>query len=154
VNKTGESAREQPRCYRSRVDTLLVVALLVIPLALFSSLGSGLLGLPIALRLATLLPLVGIFCLVLWTLRSTYYTINESDLTVRSGPMRWVIALSQIESVTPTRDARSGPALSLDRLRICYGGGRQMLISPQDKESFIRDLERGLHRCLDAQATQ
>jgi len=133
---------------------LLVVALLVVPLALFSSLGSGLLGLPMALRLATLLPLVGLFCLVLWTMLSTYYTIDETDLTVRSGPMRWVIALSQIESVTPTRDARSGPALSLDRLRICYGGGRQMLISPQDKEAFIRDLERGLHHLLDAGSTR
>ena len=153
MNKTGEPAREQPRRYRSRVDTLLVVALLVIPLALFSSLGSGLLGLPIALRLATLVPLVGLFCLVLWTLLSTYYTIDERNLTVRSGPMRWVIALSQIESVTPTRDARSGPALSLDRLRICYGGGRQMLISPQDKEGFIRDLERGFHHLLGAEPT-
>lgn len=117
------------------------------------TLGSGLLGLPIALRLATLLPLIGLFCMVLWCLLATHYTIDANNLTVRSGPMRWVIALSQIESITPTRDARSGPALSLDRLRICYGGGRQVLISPQDKEAFIRDLERRLHRFLDAEPT-
>ena len=154
MNKTGEPVREQPRRYRSRVDALLIVALLGAPLALFMSLGSGLLGLPLTLRLATLLPLVGLFCLLAWTLLATHYTIDEYNLTVRSGPFRWVIALSQIESVTPTRDARSGPALSLDRLRICYGGGRQMLISPQEKEAFIRDLERRLHIVLDAEPTR
>jgi len=151
VNKTGEPARAQPRRYRSRVDALLIVALLGVPLALFMSLGSGLLGLPIGLRLATLLPLIVLFTLMLWSLLATHYTIDADNLTVRSGPMRWVIALSQIESVAPTRDARSGPALSLDRLRICYGGGRQILISPKDKEAFIRDLERGLHQALDAE---
>jgi len=152
VNKTGEPARQQPRRYRSRADALLVVALIGVPLALFTSLGSGLLGLPIATRLATLFPLIGIFCLVLWSMLATHYTIDATKLTVRSGPMRWVISLSQIESVTPTRDARSGPALSLDRLRICYGGGRQILISPQEKEAFIRDLERGVHEIVDAEA--
>lgn len=149
---TGEPVREQPRRYRSRVDALLVVALLGVPLALFMSIGSGLLGLPIVLRLATLLPLIALFCLVLWSMAATHYTIDTKNLTVRSGPIRWVIALSQIESVTPTRDARSGPALSLDRLRIRYAGGRQILISPQDKEAFIRDLERHLRQVLGVEA--
>jgi hypothetical protein len=64
---------------------------------------------------------------------------------VRSGPFRWTIALDDIHAVTPSRDLRSGPALSLDRLRIEYGPGREILISPRDQSGFLHDLE---HRRL------
>jgi hypothetical protein len=52
-----------------------------------------------------------------------------------------VIRLDEIESIVPTHDPRSSPALSLDRLRINYrrrGKLRAILISPADKEGFLR----------------
>jgi hypothetical protein len=38
------------------------------------------------------------------------------------------------------RDPGTGPALSLDRLRIEYGSGRALMISPAEKQRFLRDL--------------
>jgi hypothetical protein len=43
--------------------------------------------------------------------------------------------------VVPTRNPLSSPALSLDRLRIEYGQGRAIMISPADKGPFLRALE-------------
>jgi hypothetical protein len=35
----------------------------------------------------------------------------------------------------------TSPAFSLDRLRIEYGRGRWIMISPRDKDGFLRELE-------------
>ena len=70
-------------------------------------------------------------------LRSTYYVIDGDTLVIRSSFITWRIPIAQIRSITPTRSALSSPALSLDRLRIEYGGGKQILVSPQDKRRFI-----------------
>jgi len=150
MNKTDKQPRERPRSYRSRVDGLLALPLFVVPAALLVALGAGSPAVPSALRLTVLLPVVGVWGFALWVFLGTSYRIDANTLTVRSGPLCWVIALSEIESVTPTREARSGPALSLDRLRILYGGGRKMLISPRDKERFLRDLDRSRAQALGA----
>jgi len=144
VKSSGEPAHH----YRSKVDGLLIVVLAGVPLAVFMVFAAGLLALPVVARLAALLLVAGLFGLLLWTLLATQYSIDANTLTVRSGPFRWVIDLARIESVTATRDARSGPALSLDRLCICYDGGRQILISPLDQEAFLRNLEQSRRRCL------
>ncbi|MDQ3834865.1 MAG: PH domain-containing protein [Actinomycetota bacterium] len=72
-----------------------------------------------------------------------YYEITSSRLIVRSGIMRSNIPLSSIEEVRPTRNPLSAPAWSLDRLRIDYkkdGRVGFMLVSPEDKTQFMRDL--------------
>lgn len=43
--------------------------------------------------------------------------------------------------MAPTRGPLSSPALSLDRLRIEYGKRGVVLISPREKEAFVRALE-------------
>jgi len=62
-------------------------------------------------------------------------------LLVRSGPFRWRVPIADIVRITPTTNALSSPALSLDRLRIEYGRGSAIMISPRDKDQFLRDLE-------------
>jgi len=77
---------------------------------------------------------------LLSTFTSTYYRIEGDELLIRSGLFRWRVPIEAIESIEPTRDPWSSPALSLDRLRIHYrknGGGSDILISPDDKEGFI-----------------
>ena len=72
-----------------------------------------------------------------------YYKITSSHLIVRSGVLRTEIPLSSIEEVRSTRNPLSAPAWSLDRLRIDYrkaGWASFMLISPEDKARFMRDL--------------
>jgi hypothetical protein len=76
-----------------------------------------------------------------WICTTTRYDLSRQSLIVRSGPFRWSIPLADIKSVTPTRNPLSSPALSLDRLRIEYGQGRAIMISPSDKGAFVRALE-------------
>ena len=84
---------------------------------------------------------VGAVAFTVSILRSTYYTLKDDELLVRSGPFRWTIALEEIVSVTPSRTLLSGAALSLDRLIIQHGDSRHgTIISPEDKELFLRDL--------------
>lgn len=83
---------------------------------------------------------------VLAVLLTTYplnYEITGTELVARCGLMRWRVPLAGIEEVAPTRSAASAPAWSLDRLRVGYlKGGRPhaLLVSPTDKQAFMRDL--------------
>jgi len=128
------------KIYRSKVDTWLagaIVAAVVVVLIVGFSVVSGpvpakwLIGVPIIL-LGAVLPL--------WLLVSTNYRITDQNLLIRSGPFRWRIPIREIRSVRPTRNARSSPALSLDRLLITYGCGQSCMISPSDKEGFLDEL--------------
>lgn len=72
------------------------------------------------------------------------YEITASTLEIRSGLLlHYRIPLSSIVRVSPTRNPLSSPAWSLDRLRIDYlknGRKRAIMISPVDKENFLREL--------------
>jgi hypothetical protein len=80
---------------------------------------------------------------VLFTTYPLNYEITATELVARCGLMRWRVPLAMIEEVSPSRSALSAPAWSLDRLRIEYlkaGSPRTLLISPEDKKAFMRDL--------------
>jgi hypothetical protein len=133
------------RAYRSKVDgkiagvTVLTIAVLIVAGATMPDRNHD---------TAIVLHAVSLFCLALcvWTVLGTYYVIDATSLVVRSGPFHWTVALRDIRSVQATRDIRSGPALSFDRLRIEYGAGRVLLISPREKDAFLADLaRRGVH---------
>ena len=79
--------------------------------------------------------------LPIWLLLSTRYMLEPRQLRVQSGPFKWHIKVADITSITPSSNALSSPALSLDRLRIDYGSGRSLMISPRNKEQFLRDIE-------------
>jgi len=82
---------------------------------------------------------------MLWSFYGTSYTLGADQLLIRSGPFRFRVALGEITSVAPSRDPRSSPACSLDRLEIRYRGDQsRMLISPADKPAFLEAL---LRRC-------
>ena len=82
--------------------------------------------------------------LVLLLTHPLYYEITAAKLIVRCGVvMRKEILLSSIVAARPTRNPLSAPAWSLDRLQIDYkkeGGIGSVLISPQDKPGFLREL--------------
>ena len=83
-----------------------------------------------------------LFCALLSAiLRSTYYVVADGVLRIVSGPFRWKVAISDIVEITPTRNPLSSPALSLDRLKVTYGKRRYVLVSPADKEGFIKAIE-------------
>ena len=77
--------------------------------------------------------------LCLWVLYGTSYTFSGDRLLVRSGPFRWTVPLAEVEEVRPSHNVLSSPACSLDRLLVRYGR-RRLLISPDDREGFMREL--------------
>lgn len=124
--------------FPSKIDTWLGVILIGSALACAMTAGymlsqSG--RLEFAAALTVLLGSV----LPIWLMLTTNYTLTNSELVVRSGPFRWRVPIDQIRDVRPTRNPLSSPALSLDRIRIDYGR-RAIMISPRDKERFLREL--------------
>ena len=136
--------------FPSKVDGWLV-ALMAVPIGIsVAAATAALLAHP---PLPAGLIVVGVEVLVLglglWTFRSTLYQVTDREVIVRSGPFRWTIPISDVESVRPSRSPLSSPALSLDRLEIRYAGGRRLMISPKDREGFLIALvarSTGLHR--------
>jgi hypothetical protein len=134
----------EPAVFSSKVDAWLAVILIgaaVLTAGAVVSVGIGgswLSGLAISpmLLLTAVLPL--------WLVRSTYYVLDQTELRIHSGPFRWRVRLKDIRSVTRTRNPLSGPALSLDRLRIDYDRGKSIMISPADRDGFSAELERRL----------
>jgi hypothetical protein len=127
--------------FRSKVDRKMTAigfalpgaAVLAIGLSPTSSL--SMLWLPL-----TLTALVAVF--VLWVMLSTYYEFQGELLVAHSGPFSWRVPLQDITAVRESNSARSGPALSMDRLEITFGAGRVLLISPADKRGFLAALHR------------
>ncbi|MBL8365864.1 MAG: PH domain-containing protein [Comamonas sp.] len=128
--------------FTSRVDSWLiaigplaglaaaaVVAGVAVPPALQSGRAVDLLVPALVVVIALVLPM--------WLVLDTNYTFTAEELLVRSGPFRWRITLSEVREVSPSRSWISSPALSLDRLRIGYGAGRGILVSPREKQRFI-----------------
>ncbi len=95
----------------------------------------------IGIRLVTLFFIVLTPGLVGWVFWGTGYQVDETTLTIDSGPFHWRIPLHDIRAVTPSRALWSSPALSLDRLRIDYGEGRFILVSPLQRDAFIAALK-------------
>ncbi len=127
--------------YESERDALLVfvgfgavVVTAVCLLPLFSA------NVNSVIKVGTAGVLVLTVTLVVWVYLRTYYVVGAGVLEVRSGPFRWRIQIEQIHRVSPTRSPLSSPALSLNRLRIDYGKGKSILLSPERREDFIRDL--------------
>ena len=83
-----------------------------------------------------LIILVLVFALVLTIFLRTRYHVERKQLKIVSGPFRWTVPLAEITSVAETRNPLSSPALSLDRVRINYGKGRWVMVSPADKPGF------------------
>ena len=72
---------------------------------------------------------------------TTYYTVEGNTLNVKSSVLINIkIDITTIRKITETNNPLSSPALSLDRLWIDYGKNGAVMISPEDKEGFIRHI--------------
>ena len=79
---------------------------------------------------------------------NTYYLLEESKLHIQSGFCinKW-ISYKDIQSVKETEDPTASAGLSLDRIEIRYSTGNRILISPKDKNEFIKQLNQRLSQC-------
>lgn len=128
--------------FRSKIDLWLLLVFAVATafplLQAMEALRSGSNSLPHLLVSAML---GGFF---LWLLLSTKYTVTGDALVVQSGPFKWRIVKNEITKIVPSKSIISSPALSLDRLRIDYARGRNsILISPRDKDGFLKAVAAG-----------
>ena len=126
----------------SRYDTWLRIVLWVNNLMLIGSLAVLLVERSLMSIIVSLFVAV-ILAGVIWMQFSTYYRVDDDTLFVRCGPFHWTIPIASIETVTPTDDPTSGPALSLRRLRLEFRRGDardEIFISPEDREGFIEAL--------------
>jgi membrane protein YdbS with pleckstrin-like domain len=131
--------------YRTKVDTWLVAVLagaLMLPIAI------GVVGyLQTGASAAMWLPLgiAGLVVIIVCLLAvPTYYEVTPDRLLICSGFLRWEVPRADIVSITPTTNPLSSPAWSLDRLEITWtrqGSVRSILISPQRREEFLREMQ-------------
>jgi len=127
--------------YPSKIDTWLLATILGVPVISAAGLYPVVtMDAPRALAVALPTLLLGVG-LPLWLLFSTTYALDQEQLSIRCGPFKWQVPIRDIRAITPTRNPLSSPALSLDRLRIDYGSGGSVMISPNNKEQFLRDIE-------------
>lgn len=129
------------RRFRSKIDNWLLmlgavsVIAQVVSLAVFLRFEP-----PSAERLLIVVLMTLVMLLILSLFVRTHYTVTPDELRIASGPFTWRIRRSEIHSIEPSRALWSSPALSLDRLRIAYGDGKWILVSPDDKRGFLRAL--------------
>ena len=79
-----------------------------------------------------------------WPVVNTRYIVTQDHVIIHSMFLKWIILRSEIQSITPTNNPLSSPALSLDRLKIDYqkqGKNKSVLISPKNKQKFIEALQ-------------
>jgi len=127
--------------YKSKIDVwIALIILFVVVFSLISALQQLSAYSPYAKWNALIIAAAGMG-IPLWLLLATRYIITEDQLLVRSGPFRWRIPISEISGITSTYSPFSSPALSIRRLRIEYGDHKSVLISPRDRDNFIRQIE-------------
>jgi hypothetical protein len=127
-----------PKRFNSKIDRwllYLLIAVMVFEVVVMSAAASQADGpLEATVLVIAALAIVGLLGSMLI---GTHYTVDGNTLRIRCGPFRWQVPVDVIESVEPTRNPLSSPALSLDRLRIQYGK-RRILVSPADKAGFLK----------------
>ncbi|WP_149240036.1 PH domain-containing protein [Dyadobacter sp. 32] len=122
------------KIFRSRVDLLLFWPYLVyLVLVLILTLVSGswymlpLLGMPVGVILAQYF--------------STSYTISDNGrleiVSHRVPGRKKVIDIRSITAVDAKRNSLPAPALSKERLHICFSPSEEIYISPSESEDFV-----------------
>ena len=126
--------------YKSKMDTWLLV--IVVSAMTMSVLGTvfAIVVSPAAWWIAAVTLPLGIG-LPIWLFLGTSYTVAAHELLIKGGPLKWRVPIADITGITATSNPISSPALSLDRLRIDYGRGKSVMISPRDKTALIEQIE-------------
>lgn len=138
--------------FRSKVDGGFTLAALAMPcvalLALFTARPADrLIWIPVGMVLLAAV-------LVCWIFVATGYEIGGDELVVRCGPFTWRVPLAEVTDVRESKSTRSGPALSMDRVEIVYGGGRVLILSPADKARFMATLSLHVEKARGRASTE
>lgn len=137
--------------YRSAVDRWLAL-LLIFPIVAAVAVGIVLIAMQrpgdasiMFVAAAATLAVTGIFTV------PCRYTLLQDALSIRCGLICYQIAYESIRSVKPGWTLRSAPALSLRRV-IVATSDRDHILSPVDRDGFVRDLNSRLSSRTPASA--
>lgn len=88
--------------------------------------------------------MVAVFAMVMYLLFDTYYVITQGILKVHSGfIVNKNISIESIKAIKKTDSILSAPASSLtERIEVCYGNSKTIIISPKEKLIFIAELQK------------
>ncbi len=92
-------------------------------------------------RWTALLIILPVFSLLTHLFVTTKYIIEGTTLRIKCGFLfNKIIDIHSIVKISETNNPLSAPATSLDRLEILFGVNDTVLISPKNKEAFIKDI--------------
>ena len=137
--------------FRSKIDIWLVALVVGTPLLLLEFVFEGTGISDRGADIVEILIVIGVLALFAWIYATTRYTITENHLFVKAGPFSWIIPIADITRIKPTRNPASSPALSLDRLRIQYGAGDELMVSPADQQRFMTALRKRMKARREAE---
>jgi hypothetical protein len=128
--------------YSSRIDSWLAIMLVGAPMSvvalgvfgLTKSVGAGIITIITGLIVGGAIAALLIPCV---------YTLTDESLKIKSGIVEDVVPLRKIRGAEKSSAVWSAPALSLRRVKIILVDGSR-LISPKDRDEFIRDLNARL----------
>ncbi|QTV06811.1 PH domain-containing protein [Faecalibacter bovis] len=123
--------------YPSKIGIELVVLFLFVLLPVFYFLITD-------FKIAGFLVVVFLILFFIYLFTNTYYLINKNSnqLLVKSGILvKITIDIDKIRKIKPSKSLISSPALSLDRIEIFFNTYDSVLISPKNREDFIRQLK-------------
>ena len=123
--------------FRSNVDSWFYALVVSLPIVLFTAVLPKLANAHSTVIVLAVTSLILVTTLPAWLLISTFYRVDSTLLRVQAGPFNWVVPLEKIHAVTATRSFGASPALSLNRLKIEYGRGQSISVSPRHRVAFI-----------------
>jgi len=120
--------------YKSKIDIGLTFPIFIV---LF---GVG--GLMVFMRVwAGLAIILLLLTFIIHMLLTTQYKIIGKSLRIKSGIfVNKSVSIDTIRTITETNSILSSPANSLDRLELRYNKFERIIISPKDKDGFIKIL--------------
>lgn len=119
--------------YYSRISIFLVVLIL----SIFA--GTGFL-LVTEHAWGAVITLACVLVLVLALLFSIRYVIEDTTLKIYVLCFHSDVDIRTITSMEPSYNPISSPAASLKRLKVCYGDGQVVFISPRKQDLFIEEI--------------
>lgn len=117
------------KIYKSKLDLWLLAVMVI-------ALGGPIVGAILDKEFWLSLLFVAIAVVVAIMFYYTRYTLDGENLII----YRTKIPIRSIRKIYKTRNPISSPALSINRIAICYNKYDEVLISPKDREDFIAEL--------------
>ncbi len=124
------------KIFRSKIGLELAIPLVLV----FGITGMIIMSTPASLIGGIILLCTAAFIVHLFI--TTCYTVEGNTLRIQCGFLyNDRIDISSIQQISETNNPLSSPATSIDRLEIRYGQSGMVLISPKEKQAFIREIQ-------------